>query len=184
MEKDQKVMKNIFKNFDYSHFKDIDFPKEGSIEFEDEIDLLNDLPFNESFVIYNDDIIECFKDLFDREGITFPEKTIKTLIDNSRPIIVDLKNYHNRPRPWNYTENKNVLKLGSMTTPAFPSGHSTQAELISRFLSKYYPNLQNQLNKISKNVSASRNIARAHYPSDTNVGRLLGKEMSNFLTQS
>ena len=177
-------MKNIFKNFDYTHFKNIDFPKEGSSEFKEEIELLDDLPFNESFVIYHDDIIECFKDLFDKEGISFPEKTIKDLIDNSRPIIVDLKNYYNRSRPWNFTENKNVLKLGSMSTPAFPSGHSTQAELISRFLSKYYPNLKSELDKISKNVSTSRNIARAHYPSDSNVGRMLGKEMSDFLTQN
>ena len=71
-----------------------------------------------------------------------------------------------------------------MDTPAFPSGHSTQAELISRFLSKYYPSLKTKLDKISKNISASRNIARAHYPSDSNVGRLLGKEMSDFLTHS
>jgi hypothetical protein len=177
-------MGNIFKKFNYDSFKDLSFPETGSPDFDNEIEVLNSLPFNKDYVIYNDDVINCFKDLFDKKNIKFPEKTVNKLVEDSVPIIKDLKNFYDRPRPWDFTDKKHLVKLDSMGTPSFPSGHSTQGELISDFLSHYYPELQSELDQISKDISLSRNIARAHYPTDSEVGIKLGKEMSKFLKQN
>jgi len=178
-------MKNIFSNFDYSDFKKSTFPKPGSDEFDHEMKVFEYLPEDDSFVLEMDDITSRYKDLFENNKLEFPSKTVDKLVSDSRMIIKDLKNFHDRARPWNFISDKSsVNKLDSMETPSFPSGHSTQSELLSLFLSDYYPNLGSELKKLSSDISISRNLARAHYISDSVEGIKLGKSMYNFLKQS
>jgi len=68
-----------------------------------------------------------------------------------------------------------------MKTPSYPSGHSAQAYLISEYLKNKYPNKSKELNKKAKDISYSRNVARAHYKSDSDFGKKLGLEMFNFI---
>ena len=63
---------------------------------------------------------------------------------------------------------------GSMGTPAYPSGHSTQGILIALVLSDIYPELRTSLLDLGKKISFARLSAKAHYPSDSNFGEELG----------
>ena len=68
-----------------------------------------------------------------------------------------------------------------MKTPSYPSGHSTQGYLVAEVLKDKYPNKSKQLDKKAKDISDSRNIARAHYKSDSDMGRKLGLDMAKYL---
>ena len=71
-----------------------------------------------------------------------------------------------------------TLKLKSMDTPSYPSGHSAQGVLIGEALADMYPKLQlKSLERAGKDISLSRNVARAHYKSDSKFGEQLGKDM-------
>ena len=72
-------------------------------------------------------------------------------------------------------------ELDSMNTPSYPSGHSTQGVLIGLVLSDMYPEHQHNLMELGKDISYSRNVARAHYPSDSKFGEKLGNEMFKYL---
>ena len=68
-----------------------------------------------------------------------------------------------------------------MNTPSYPSGHSTQGYLVAEMLKDKYPNKSKELDKKAKDISDSRNIARAHYKSDSELGKKLGLDMAKYL---
>ena len=66
-----------------------------------------------------------------------------------------------------------------MLTPSYPSGHSTQGYYIaSSLINDGGPQ---SLMKVAQNISRSRNIARAHYPSDSKLGEELGTKLFRFI---
>ena len=70
-----------------------------------------------------------------------------------------------------------------MKTPSYPSGHSTQGYLVAEMLKVKYPEKAKELNKKAKDISDSRNIAKAHYKSDSTKGKELGLQMASFIKQ-
>ena len=64
-----------------------------------------------------------------------------------------------------------------MDSPAYPSGHATQATLLSLVLSKKYPNKARQLKLAANNIIKSRHVAHTHYKSDSDMGKKLGAAM-------
>ena len=109
----------------------------------------------------------------------------KELANESRHTIIKLKNYFNRPRPKVLAKKMNIKmqdhELKSMKTPAYPSGHSTQGLLIALVLGDRYPSARNAFLNTAKKISDSRNIARAHYKSDSEMGKKLGVAMYKHL---
>ena len=91
-------------------------------------------------------------------------------------MILELKKYHNRPRPYDLDKNLSAIKMKSMNTASYPSGHSAQGMLIASVLKDKYGK-GSAFMQTAKNISDSRNIARAHYPSDSKNGTELGKQM-------
>ena len=73
------------------------------------------------------------------------------------------------------------IEMASMKTPSYPSGHSAQGMLIGLALSKKYPRSRKGFMQTAKNISDSRNIAHAHYHSDSKGGKELGKLMYNHI---
>ena len=66
--------------------------------------------------------------------------------------------------------------MKSMNTPSFPSGHSAQGMLIASVLKDKYGK-SSAFMQTAKNISDSRNIAHAHYKSDSVNGTKLGKQL-------
>ena len=169
------------KDFDYDKFKKMKPPKDNSLETFKEIQSINKLRQDKDFVKNHDDVYDNFVSVVGKED----SEQIKELINDSRVIITKLKNYFNRPRPKKLAKNFGIkledIELDSMKTPSYPSGHSTQGYLVAEVLKNKYPNKSKQLDKKAKDISDSRNIARAHYKSDSEMGKKLGLDMAKHL---
>lgn len=156
-----------------------------------ELEELAKLAQNPEFVKEMDDVDKVFKKYLKTVGLDFPEALVEKLLDDSSIIIMKLKYHYNRPRPYQLVDhplvNVNIGKesmMDSMKTPSYPSGHSTQGILIGKLLSDMYPQHQYNLMSLGRDISKSRNIARAHYPSDSKFGMKLGYEMFNYLKKT
>jgi membrane-associated phospholipid phosphatase len=67
---------------------------------------------------------------------------------------------------------------------AYPSGHSTQSHLLYYVLSELYPNLKTELLKVTEDIVFSRQMAKAHYPSDIKFGKKLAKSLFDYLKEN
>jgi len=169
----------MLKNFNIKKYLDKKPPSDNSFTTMQEIKELSKTPINKNFVKEKDNIKKSFTKIVD-EG-----ELIQSLIDKSAPIILKIKKHYNRPRPKELAKKLGIkmedLKMESMKTPSYPSGHSVQGILIGMVLSDKYPGKKTKLMKTAKDISKSRNIARAHYKSDSKFGEKIGKDMYNYI---
>jgi len=169
----------MFKDFDIQKYLDKKPPSDNSFQTTQEIKELKKIPLSENIVKKFDDGRGNFEKVVGKDPI------IKKIIDTSAPIITKIKKHHNRPRPAVLAKKLGIdlkdIKLKSMQSPAYPSGHSTQAVLLSLVLSDKYPDKKKQLKKLARDISYSRNVAHTHYKSDSRFGEKLGKDMYEHL---
>jgi len=143
-----------------------------------EINELKKIPLNKSFVKKFDNIETAFaKTAKDNNVENYDKKVAAKLIKDSAPVILELKKFHNRPRPKDLDKNLPNYEMSSMKTPSYPSGHSVQGTLIAKVLGDKYPKAKSAFNKTGENISYSRRVARAHYKSDSKMGEKLGNSM-------
>jgi hypothetical protein len=176
----------MFKDFDISSFKKMKPPGDNTFDTMQEIKALKKIPVRKTFVKEFDNQESAFKKTAEREGIKDYDSSIaKKLIDKSAPVILKLKKHFNRPRPKVLAKKMNIkmkdIEMASMKTPSYPSGHSTQGMLIGLALSNKYPRSRKAFMKTANNISDSRNVAHAHYKSDSDMGKKLGKSMYNHI---
>ncbi len=173
----------MFENFDYSNFKNMPPPKDGSLRSLSEIKDLQKIPIDKDFINKRDDIYGSFKEVADNKNINIDKKEIDKLADGSASIILKLKKYYNRPRPKDQAKQYGIdlknVELASMKTPSYPSGHSAQGILIGNYLADKYKD--NDFKKVANEISDARNVARAHYKSDSDMGKKLGEAMYNYI---
>ena len=176
----------MFEDFNIDKFKKIKPPSNNSFKTMQEVKQLEKIPIDKSNVKKYDNIEKAFKDTAKKNNIkNYDSKLVSKLIEESAPVIIKLKKHFNRPRP-KIVANKLKIsmdhyEMDSMKTPSYPSGHSTQGVLISLVLAGKYPKASSDFIKAGKKISDSRNIARAHYKSDSKMGEQLGKEMYNHI---
>ena len=176
----------MFKDFDTSSLKKMKPPGDNTFDTMQEIKALAKIKMNKSFVKKFDDQEKAFKQTAEREGIKDYDSSIaKKLIEKSAPVILKLKNYFDRPRPKTIAKKMNIkmkdIEMASMKTPSYPSGHSTQGMLIGLVLSDKHPKSKSAFMQTANNISDSRNVAHAHYKSDSDMGKKLGKSMYNHI---
>ncbi len=173
----------MFNNFDYTSFKSMPPPKDGSLRSLSEIKDLQKIPIDKDFINKRDDIYGSFKELADNKNINIDKKEVDKLADGSASIILKLKKYYNRPRPKDQAKQYGIdlenVELASMKTPSYPSGHSAQGILIGNYLADKYND--NDFKKVGNEISDARNVARAHYKSDSDMGKKLGEAMYNHI---
>ena len=166
----------MFKNFNTSSFKKQKPPSDSSFDTAQEIKALKKIPLRKEFVEKYDDIEAAFKKTAEEQGIKDYDKNIAAkLIKDSAPVILELKKYHNRKRPYELDKNLKAIVLKSMQTPSYPSGHSVQGTLIGNALKNKYST--SAFMQTAKNISYSRRVARAHYKSDSKKGDEIGNLM-------
>ena len=176
----------MFKDFDISSFKKMKPPGDNTFDTMQEIKALKKIPIRKTFVKEFDDQESAFKKAAEREGIEDYDSSItKKLIEKSAPVILKLKTHFDRPRPKVLAKKMNIkmkdIEMASMKTPSYPSGHSTQGVLIGLVLGDKYPKAKSAFMKTANNISDSRNVAHAHYKSDSDMGKKLGKSMYNHI---
>ena len=167
----------MLKDFNISSFKKMKPPSDNSFDTAQEIKALKKIKLNKSFVKKYDNIEAAFKKTADEQGIKdYDKKIAAKLIKESAPVILKLKKYHNRPRPYELDKSLSSVKMDSMNTASYPSGHSAQGILIASVLKDKYGK-SSAFMQTAKNISDSRNMAHAHYLSDSKNGTELGKQM-------
>tara|TARA_R100001509_G_scaffold62749_1_gene34598 strand:- start:1113 stop:1634 length:522 start_codon:yes stop_codon:yes gene_type:complete len=169
----------MLKDFSIKKYLNKKPPSDNSNTTKQEILELTKIPIRENFVKEMDDGKKVM------ENIVGKDPLIGKLINESRPIIDKIKEHHDRPRPKILAKKMGVkmqdIELKTMKTPSYPSGHSTQAYLMSLALSDKYPNKKNKLMKAARDISYSRRVAHAHYKSDSLFGEQIGKDMYNHI---
>lgn len=168
----------MFKDFDTAPFKKMKPPSDSSFDTAQELKELKKIPLNKSFVKKFDNIETAFaKTAKDNNIEDYDKKVAAKLIKHSAPVILELKKYHNRPRPKQLDKSLVNYEMSSMKTPSYPSGHSVQGILIANVLGDKHPKAKSAFVKTGENISYSRRVARAHYKSDSKMGEQLGNSM-------
>ena len=166
----------MFKDFDISSFKKMKPPSDNSFDTDQEIKALKKIPLRKEFVKKYDNIEKAFEQTAKENNIKdYDKKIAAKLIKESAPVILELKKYHNRPRPYDLDKKLKAIVLKSMQTPSYPSGHSVQGMLIGNVLKMKYG--KSAFMQTAKNISYSRRVARAHYESDSKKGDEIGNSM-------
>lgn len=170
----------LFKNFDISKFKNTPPPSDNSEETKKEIKYLKTIDLKKKFVQERDDIDGNFTNFLKTKNID-EKKLVLKLIKEASIIVLELKNFYKRPRPFRLDVKLTDPMLKSMEGFAYPSGHSTQSNLLYLVLSYKYPKYKQDLKKIKDDIVYSRQMAKAHYPSDVKFGEKIAKSMFNHL---
>ena len=157
---EKKTRSNLFSKFDLEQFKNQFPPSDNSQE--------------------KDDIDGNFIEFLNKKGID-EKKLIHKLHGDSRYVVVELKNFYKRSRPFRVDNKLKDKMLDSMEGFSYPSGHSTQSNLLYLVLSHKYPKYKKDLKKIKDDIVYSRQMARAHFPSDIEFGEKISKSMFKFL---
>lgn len=175
--------KGLLKDFNMSKYFTKNPPKNTSLQTYQELLYLKDLPEDDDFVEKHDDIEKIFEEVCKENNVTFPKDLVQELLKSCS--MLELKYHYNRPRPFQLAKYYNI-KLGehvmeSMKTPSYPSGHSAQGILIGKVLQTKLPINTDAFIEAGKRISYSRNIGRAHYPSDSRMGEIIGDVMYNHI---
>jgi hypothetical protein len=175
----------LFKDFNYDKYKITSPPKNTSMQTYSELNYLMDLPEDFDYVKEHDDIKKVFENVCIEHNLKYPKELVDSLIKSSAGIIIDLKFKFNRPRPFQLASHYNMKLsekvLESMKTPSYPSGHSIQGILVGKVLQTKLPITTDSFIEAGKRISYSRNIGRAHFPSDSKVGEDIGTAMYEFI---
>ena len=162
--------------------------KNSSEKTKSEIKYIQGIERDEDFIKRADDIPNYFAEYIEGIGYKFPKKHVKKLLDDSGVVILKLKYHYNRPRPsdlakiYGYPLDNFYMK--SMGTPSYPSGHSTQGILVALLLSDMFPEHKDNIMKLGMDISDSRQMSKAHYPSDSEFGLKIGGDLYKFLKKN
>jgi hypothetical protein len=95
---------------------------------------------------------------------------VDKLLDETLPLLIKLKFYFQRPRPYQLAEHYK-LKLfpfdsKSADSPSYPSGHALQSKLICHVLGNHFPEKFDYFERLAKDIEYSRLYMGIHYQSD------------------
>ena len=93
-------------------------------------------------------------------------------------LILYMKARFNRPRPYQLgpmLDKRIEMLVTDPETPSYPSGHAYDAGLFMEALASQHPEFRSEFERFAKAVAQSRIIAGVHFPSDCEVGIMLGQ---------
>ena len=92
-------MSKLLSGFDMNKYKNQKPPKDNSLATFKELKEINSLREDPGFVKEKDNQVSAFKKVAAKNGLPFPKDLVNSLIDETAPKVLDLKNHFNRPRP-------------------------------------------------------------------------------------
>jgi hypothetical protein len=109
-------------------------------------------------------------DFCKNKKITFPQKDFDNLYDIIKPLILNVKYYFNRARPYQlaklYGLTIDVIETDTHQTPSYPSGHTVYARLAGNLVTISHPEFKYELDQIVNRSAYARVLQGVHYPSD------------------
>ena len=133
---------------------------------------------------FDEDLKGMCEDMANKCGIENSEAFVKSVFDDIGGIIMKLKFFYNRIRPYQlaniYKYPLNPMPTVSSQSPAYPSGHTIQSKVVADILSFKYPDQSSALENFADKCSQSRLILGVHYPSDAvfglQIASVIGKD--------
>lgn len=120
---------------------------------------------------------------FTPEQLPRTAEIFKRIRDQSRPAILAAKGAWNRARP--YLRDARVRPcVPKPKSASYPSGHSTEAALWAGILSAAFPDKTPVFEKEVQDTMWSRVVGGVHYPTDTQAGLKLGREIARQMLTS
>lgn len=169
-------------------FKKFTFPKNSSKATQEElnqlVDYVTEVKADEAalrrYMAYDASLTKVFAQVImehnlGEKGVDIVDK----LLDDTLPLMLKLKFYFQRPRPFQLAEYYK-LKLfpydsKSSDTPSYPSGHAFQARLITHVLGNHFPEKYEFFENLSKDIEYSRLYLGVHYQSDVDYSLYLAE---------
>ena len=93
----------------------------------------------------------------------------------SSSLMHHYKHHFKRNRPSSF-DTRVSTAIAVPGHPSYPSGHSTQAHLVSLGLADFVPEARESLLALARDIAVNRERAGLHYPSDTEAGRSLARQ--------
>lgn len=141
-------------------------------ELQDRLELVKNN--EERFAKWDVDIPKPFIEYMEENDLSYDKDMIEKIIEQSVAIILKQKYIFRRPRPEKLAPliGMKLTPLGSKTTqsPAYPSGHAAQGELLGLYLASVHPDHSERLLEMGRECGESRVDAGVHYPSDLDSG--------------
>ena len=142
----------------------------------------NDGVIDNEMVQAYDDVVKSFMPVVEKNGLQVSSDELQEILNETSKFTLQLKYKFNRPRPYQIAEHYEIEdfkrhNLDTAKSPSYPSGHALQGRLIALYLSDKDPENKNEYMMIGHNISESRIMARAHFPSDRKYGDMLGDEL-------
>jgi len=113
------------------------------------------------FYLTNKSVVNAFLPFVDES-----EEELTKVSLSQNYIIFFFKYLINRQRPYQIDSSIKPLNVSTAQTPSYPAGHAYQALLVSKYLSKKYPDKTSLFESIAKNCDLCRVRAGLHYKSD------------------
>lgn len=135
----------------------------------------------------DDTLLKPFELYTASHGLDFSEQAgiLRNLVRDTASIVMEKKYAFNFPRPWQYQMGEPDTIVGglrpSIQTPSYPSGHSTQAVVISEFLGRVFPDHVDNFRIIAENIGTNRVKAGWHFPMDHVAGKKLGLDIMDLV---
>ncbi len=95
-------------------------------------------------------------------------------------VIFKAKQHFDRVRP-TYLEPRLKPAIEMPNHPAYPSGHATQAFVLAYLFQELAPDQSEAFLASAAQIARNREIAGVHYPSDSEAGRLLARQIVDLL---
>lgn len=134
----------------------------------EELGLIKNIDYNANYFLYK---------FLDKVNIKFPIDEFQELYSIIKPVLKNVKNYFNRARPHQlakfYELEINVWVSDTHHTPSYPSGHTLYTRLGCNIVADKFPNLRNELDKITSITANCRVAQGVHYPSDNRASIIL-----------
>ena len=152
--------KGTFKDLDVSQFKASPPPKNSSAMTMREMVSLDSYVMDKETIKKADNIHAYYLEFFDSVGEQYPRKEVDALMNDTKPIIYQLKYYYNRPRPFQVAD---AIDLKFHSDPL-------KGVLVGKYLAAQYPKYSTEIMRIADDISKSRLAANVHFPSDSIFG--------------
>jgi|TARA_R100000008_G_C3586605_1_gene172919 hypothetical protein len=118
----------------------------------------------------------------DENDLTYDRENITTLVEDFTHLILRLKKFYNRPRPFQVAPHHEIdVKYndaiqsgrGTASSPSYPSGHTAQAYLAAELLAQQHPNHKEGFINIAERVALARLKEGVHFQSDNDFSKVL-----------
>lgn len=172
----------------FDGLKDKPFPLNDSESTRQElnqiIDFLGDIgdesnkKYLHRYLFYDKNLSQAIANSFVSSKIDVP-KLISDIKEDVDKLIIKLKYFYNRPRPYQLSK---IYKLNlfpyntvSSATPSYPSGHAIQANVILSVISNLMPENSERASLMINDISSSRMYLGVHYESDNDFAEEVSK---------